>query len=479
MQWNVAWLVASCLAMTVASANGADGDAAPPVTDRFKAEAGDEVPSFQRHISPLFGRLGCNGRACHGSFQGRGGFRLSLFGYDFKADMDSLLQKDHLRINREKPDESLILVKPTNEDEHEGGKRYAKGSWEHHLIRRWIVGGAKFEEAKIEKIQSLEITPAEILFNASTDKASLKVVAHWADGSREDVTPLCRFVTNNDQICKVNSSGVVSAGESGDTYIVVSYDQAVVPVPVLRPVTKLAGANYPQVPTPTKVDELVVAKLKKLGILQSELCDDAEFLRRVRLDVTGTLPAPQEVEAFLANPSANKRAEKVEELLASPEYAAWWTTRLCDITGNNDQALNNVHPLRGASREWYDWIYARVSQNEPYDKLTEGIVLGTSRSKEETYTDFCKQMSEICAPKSEKSFAERDSLPYYWARRTFVKAEDRAIGFAYTFLGVRIQCAQCHKHPFDQWSKKDFEQFQGFFTRVAFAANGAAPNREE
>lgn len=484
MPWSWLSLVAGCTALLAASVNSpravaADGDVAPPVTERFKADSGEEVPSFQKHVSPLFGRLGCNGRACHGSFQGRGGFRLSLFGYDFKADIDSLFQKDDLRVNLEKPDESLILAKPTDADEHEGGKRYSKGSWEHHLIRRWIVGGAKFDAAKIEKLQGLEISPAEILFNAPGEKTPLKVVARWADGSREEVTPLCRFITNNDQVCKVDAEGVVTAAEAGDTYIVISYDQAVVPVPVLRPVTKLAGANYPNVPTPTKVDELVVSKLKKLGIVQSELCDDSEFLRRIRLDMTGTLPAPQEVEAFLANKSANKRAEKVEELLGSPEYAAWWTTRLCDITGNNDQMLNNAHPMRGASREWYDWIYARVSKNEPYDKLMEGIVMGSSRTKDESYTDFCKSMSEICTPKSEKSYADRDSLSYYWARRNFAKAEDRAVGFAYTFLGIRIQCAQCHKHPFDQWSKQDFEDFKGFFSRVQLAQNGAGPSRPE
>src|SRR5262245_23297711 len=128
MPWGWLSLMAGCVALIAAPAAAADGDVAPPVTERFQADSGDEGPSFQKHVSPLFGRLGCNGRACHGSFQGRGGFRLSLFGYDFKADMDSLLDKADPRINIEKPDESLILVKPTNEDEHEGGKRYATGS---------------------------------------------------------------------------------------------------------------------------------------------------------------------------------------------------------------------------------------------------------------------------------------------------------------------------------------------------------------
>ena len=184
------------------------------------------------------------------------------------------------------------------------------------------------------------------------------------------------------------------------------------------------------------------------------------LLRRATLDVTGTLPTADEVERFLADKSTNKRAKKIDELLERPGYAAWWTTRLCDFTGNNDNELRNAVPIRGrASQDWYDWIYKRVADNAPYDQLVEGIVVATSRNEGESYLNYCKNMSDIY--RGEGSFADRECMPYYWARNNFRQREDRTIGFAYSFLGIRIQCAQCHKHPFDQWTKSDFDQFSG------------------
>jgi hypothetical protein len=455
-----------------AAPDGAGAEVLPPVTQRYAKEDVAEEPSFQRHVSPLFGRLGCNGRACHGSFQGRGDFRLSLFGYDFKADHDELLKGEPLRANKDAPLDSLILVKPTDADMHEGGKRYEKGGWEYHVFRRWLEAGAKFEADKVEKLTALEVTPAEILFAAPGETVNLKAVAVWPDGTREDVTCLCRFTSNSDQVATITADGLVTATEPGDTHVVVAYDNAVVAIPVIRPVSQLTGDKYPPTATPTKVDELVVAKLKKLGVVQSELSTDAEFLRRVSLDLTGTLPSAADVEAFLNDPSATKRADKIEQLLETPAYVAWWTTRLCDWTGNNDQKLNNVGPRGLATQQWYDWIYTRLEKNEPYDKIVEGVVLATSREPGESYTDYCAQMSKIATEGSDVKFADRQSMPYYWARNNFRTAEDRAIGFAYTFLGIRIQCAQCHKHPFDQWSKADFDAFKNFFPSVQLLANG-------
>lgn len=465
-----------------ASGNTAHGDdpaAAPqeliPVSQRFAPGDVAEEPSFQRHVGPLFGRLGCNGRSCHGSFQGRGGFRLSLFGYDFKADHESLVKGDKPRVNIASPLESLILVKPTSEDLHEGGERYKKDSWEYNVFRRWVEGGAKFDPAKDhQKLVRLEVTPSEILFRQAGETVQLKAVAVWPDGTREDVTPLCRFVTNSEQVGKITETGLVTATEPGDTHVVISYDNAVVPVPVIRPVSDKFGDKYPQVATFNKVDEFVIEKLRKLGVVPSDLASDAEFFRRVSLDLTGTLPTSSEVEAFLADTSSQKRAAKIDELLNSPAYAAWWTTKLCDYTGNNDRALNNTMPIQGSTSQlWYDWIYKRLSENAPYDKIVEGIVLAKSRKDGQTYAQYCEEMSGLYHPNSESKFADRDSMPFYWARNNLRQSEERAIGFAYTFLGIRIQCAQCHKHPFDQWSKDDFDAFKGFFTRVQFSQNGA------
>lgn len=452
-------------------------DTLPSIDKRFAKADVTEEPDFQRHVMPVLGRLGCNGRACHGSFQGRGDFQLSLFGYDFKVDHDALLVKqDEMRVNVENPDESLIIAKPTDEDMHEGGKRYDRGSWQHHVFRRWIQSGAKFDQKEVQVLSRLEITPSEILFNKAGEKVQLKVIAVWPDGVREDVTPLCRYQSNSDQVAKIDQDGNVTATKPGDTHLVVYYDNAVVPVPVLRPVTDKVGAKYPKVATPTKVDQLVVQKLRKLGVVPSEVSNDAEFLRRVSLDMTGSLPTPQQIEKFLSSKSPNKRSEKIDELLKSPAYAAWWTTKLCDFTGNNDFQLNNVLPAqRGrtnrASQDWYNWIYKRVADNTPYDELVAGIVTATSRKPGQSYADYCKEMSEIYRTDAKKEFADHPSMPYYWARRDFRQIEPRTINFAYAFMGIRIQCAQCHKHPFDQWSKDDFAQFTKFFGQVQLSNN--------
>jgi len=449
----------------------AHGDSVVPrLDDRFapaKAAQQDEVPNFKRHVVPLLGQLGCNGRACHGSFQGRGGFQLSLFGYDFKADHEALMAgDDEPRVNLKDIEQSLIIAKPTDEDFHEGGQRYTKDSWQYQVIRRWIASGAKNDAAESGELERLVVTPAEIRFAKDNQQVQLKAIAHWRDGTREDVTPLCRFQTNDAAIAEVSEEGLIVSQGSGDTHVIVFYDNGITPVPILRPIAPDVVADYPQVPTPTKIDELVVAKLKKLGIVPSELTSDEQFLRRVSLDITGTLPTPQEVLAFIQDKSPSKRAAKVDELLDRPGYAAWWTTKLCDLTGNNARNLGNNQFRNEESRQWYDWIYKRVAENTPYDELAAGIVLATGRESDQDFEAYCREMCEYIS--EDKDFAENESMPHFWSRRTLRQPEEKALSFAHAFLGVRLQCAQCHKHPFDQWSKQDFEQFTAFFSGIQY-----------
>ena len=230
-------------------------------SQRFAAAESTEVPDFQRHVVPLMGKLGCNGRACHGSFQGRGGFRLSLFGYDFKADHDELSG----RIDPETPADSLALQKPLMEIPHEGGQRLKPGSWQHNLLLNWVKGDAQPRPEEAARLTKLDITPKEILFQENGQTVQLKAVAVWSDGVREDVTDLCRFQTNDDLVADVTSTGFIEAGTPGDTHVVAFYDSAVVAIPVIRPVSDRTDDNYPDTPTPTEVDRLVVQKLKKLG----------------------------------------------------------------------------------------------------------------------------------------------------------------------------------------------------------------------
>ena len=462
-------LVLAPLMTAVAPRSSAAGEPVAPAEQRFRDAAANETPDFQRHLVPLMGKLGCNGRACHGSFQGQGGFRLSLFGYDFKMDHEGLAE----RLDLKDPAHSYAMEKATQATPHKGGKRFDVGSWEYNVFLSWIKAGAKGTEEPM-KLEALEVTPKEIQFSGKGQTQPLKVIARWADGTSEDVTCLTRFQSNDPQVCDISQKGLVTANDSGDTHVVAFYDRAVVPIAVIRPVSDKLGPNYPIVETPTRVDELVVKKLKKLGIVPSAPADDAEFLRRVSLDITGTLPSAEEVRRFLADSSSNKRSKKIDELLETPAYAAWWTTKFNDWTGNSDTQLNNVGVSRESpSAEWYAWIYKRVAANVPYDDLMAGVVLANSRKTGESYADFCKRESDRIRESGAEGYAENDGLTYFWGRRNFVKPEDRAIGFAYTFLGLRIQCAQCHKHPFDQWSQDDFKQFENFFTRIRYSQNGA------
>lgn len=434
-------------------------------------------PSFRRHVIPLLSRAGCSARECHGSFSGQGGFRLSLFGYDFEADHKQLTQdsdggEGEVRVNLGEPAKSLIVMKPTLQMKHKGKERIKKDSWEHQLLLQWIVNGAKDDPEKAGEFDRLEVLPTEIVFKNPGEKAQLKVLAHWKDGTVEDVTRLTRFRSNDDSVSVVSETGMIECRSKGDTHVVAFYDNGVAPIPVMLPVSEYTGTKYPPVRTATKVDELVVTKLRKLGILPSELCTDAEFLRRVSLDVAGTLPTPDEVTKFLADKSPDKRAKKIDELLDSLGHAAWWATLLCDFTGNSARQIftEGAPNLNGEfARQWWEWIYRRVAKNEPYDKLAAGIILATSRSSSgQSYKDYALEMASYLRSTNPADFAQRETMPYFWARKNVQKPEDRALSFAHAFLGVRIECAQCHKHPFDQWTKTDYVQFQQFFEPVRY-----------
>lgn len=486
------------IVLAVSSLPARGNEIAPPSSERFAAETGTQ-PDFRRHVLPVMGRLGCNGRACHGSFQGRGGFRLSLFGYDFAADHEALTSGDEPRANVKDPAASLILQKPTLTIDHEGGKRMDVGSWQYNILRRWVEAGAPGIKADEAEFEGLDVEPREIVSQSTGPGPRLRVVARWSDGSREDVTQLCRFRSNDESIATIDEDGKVTVAGKGDTDVVAFYDNGVATVPVIAPVTDLVGDRYPQVPTPTMIDELVIAKLRKLGVVPSDLADDDEFLRRLALDVTGTLPLPDEVTAFLADTSPDKRAKKIDELLSRPTYAAWWATKLCDITGDNEQRAGERRFRRLQAEQWYQWIYRRMEQNVPYDKIVAGIVLATGRKPGQTYEDYAAEMGSYYLGQLQKAnpkayrgsaaetsedghhhgsadFAERETMPHYWARRQFNQAKEKAMTFSYAFLGVRLQCAECHKHPFDQWTKQDFEQFTAFFDSVAY---GYAPDAKD
>lgn len=455
------------------------------VHERFASSSAKETPNFQRHVVPLLGRLGCNGRACHGSFQGRGDLRLSLFGYDFAMDMKGLKEaastSDEPRINLRDPADSLILRKPTMQVEHEGGERFEVGSWEYNLLKQWIASGAQGLSGP-KDLQRLEIEPAEIVFagkevreaNSSIKPVQLTVTAVWEDGQREDVTPLCRFRSNDDSIATVDVNGRIQAKAAGDTHVIAFYDNGVASVPVMRPFgNQHLGAIVSSTVTPeaNPIDRFVLAKLEKLQIVPSRLCTDSEFLRRASLDLTGTLPTPAEVESFLADNSADKRDRKIDELLDRPVYAAWWTNKLCDFTGCNPNQQAELG--QETSAQWYTWIYERLLEEQPYNEIVRRIVLAKGRRSGQSYDEYTEEVSSYFRDEAPADFAQRETMPHYWTRRSMQEPAQAAEAFAHNFLGIRLQCAQCHKHPFAPWTQEDYSEFSRFFESIEF---GVAPS---
>lgn len=437
---------------------------AKPIKDRISA--GEKLtPDFQKHVIPLLGRLGCNSRNCHGSFQGRGGFQLSMFGYDFKLDHDNLRE----RIDLEHPDQSLVLNKPTSADEHEGGLKLPPGGWEQKLLHEWIAAGATSVGKEAPRFVRLDVTPKQIVFTEPGETVSLTATAVWSDGTREDVTCLTRFESKDDSVAEVTSEGTIRSKAAGDTYVISYYDNGIFSTQVILPVQKYKSGAYPQVATPTEVDRHVVSKLRKLGIVPSELCTDEEFLRRVSLDMTGTLPTPSEIRMFLADTSSEKRAEKIEELLNRPGYVAWWSMKLSDLTGSNAGYLGGTEMAQPVAAQWDAWIKRRVQDNVGWDQIVSGIILGTSRQPGQSFDEYMTRQSQFTSVKDRADFTALDnSMPHYWARSNMSVPSDKALAFGYTFLGMRLDCAQCHKHPFDEWSQQDFQLFTEFFTRIKF-----------
>lgn len=437
------------------------------------------TPEFSRHVMPLLSKLGCNNRACHGSFQGQNGFRLSLFGHDQAEDHAALTGGEEPRVNRASPEESLMLQMPVSELLHGGGQRFELDSWEFRLFREWIAAGAKYEPQSETELERLEIVPAEIQLSAEgEDPVPLRVTARFEDGSLEDVTPLTVFSTNDESVAVVSDDGLVGAAGRGDTAIVAIYAGAVVTSQVINP---HAGIDqpFPQYPAENPIDDFVADKLRKVGIQPSDRAGDAEFLRRVYLDVIGTLPTAEEARRFLSDSSPEKRARLIDELLDRPEYAMYWATRFSDWTGNDNRST--PHPRKKTGWLWHHWLQEKLDRNVPYDELVAGFVLATSRegrSRDELAVEYQALQETLRNGFDEGLYASRRTNDVFWKKGVH-SGSDKTIPtllLANAFLGVRLECAQCHKHPFDRWTQEDFEHFRRFFEVVE---NVPQPEMEE
>jgi hypothetical protein len=431
-----------------------------------------ERVDFERHVMGLFGRLGCNAGSCHGSFQGKGGFRLSLFGYDPEKDYRAMTREVlGRRVNPLDPDNSLLLLKATGRVEHGGGVRFGWDSWQYRLFREWLVNGAAWQKGSGD-IKEVRVDPPEAAFRQPGESTQLRVAAHFADGSEENITPFCDFRTNDDAVAEVNGLGLVKAVRPGSTAVVVTYRGSVVPVRVLVPMKLPEGFVYPRVPEINYVDREVFARLRQLNMVPSDLANDEEFLRRVTVDTIGCLPEPEEVRSFLADKSPDKRARKIDELLAHPLHAALWATKFCDITGNDTQALegNQVQYRIRLSQMWHDWFRKRLAENVPYEEIVRGVLCATSReghSPEEWIAQSRAFEESAFTDGNTAKYAERDTLDLFWRRRNAnVPIEQWGEKTAAAFLGVRVECAQCHKHPFDRWTQTEYWAHANLFGQV-------------
>jgi hypothetical protein len=429
---------------------------------------------FERHVAPLLVRSGCSAGACHGSFAGKGGLRLSLFGHSPEKDYLALT-RDGLgrRIDRLDTGRSLLLLKPTAQVDHEGGQRFARDSWQYGVLREWVAGGGMWRPGT-GAVKRLEVSPPEHAFARPGEAVALCVSAEYADGTRADVTPFCDFRARDEAVAAVTPEGQVRGLRPGDTAFVISYrgNLTTAHVLVARPVEK--EFVYPPTAAANVVDREVFAKLRRLNIVPSDPADDATFLRRVTIDSIGTLPTPEEVRAFLADRRPDKRERRIDALLADPMHAALWATRFSDVTGNNIDVMDGSPETRAMrARMWHDWLRRRFADNVPYDRIVRGILCATSRDGE-GIDAWIRDEAAHADGGFQSDYARRPSLDLFWRRNAgddFFPLEQMAELTASAFLGIRIECAQCHKHPADRWTQADYRAFANVFGQVKYGTS--------
>ncbi len=435
----------------------------------------DEV-NFERHVTSLFGRLGCNSAACHGSFDGKGGFRLSLFGQSPEMDYAAVLDKGGSgRVNVPAPDESLLLAKPSGREEHGGGVRMQPDSWEYKLLRQWIAAGAQ-RTAGGAALLKLSIDPSEIPSLEVGQKARVRVLADFANGQQQDVTPFVEFRIRNEDIVSTDGIGELLTRKAGDTSLIVSYRGTFQGIPVIvpEPATELT-ADPPE--ASHWIDEEVNERIVRLRLATSPRAGDAEFLRRVSLDVIGIVPTPAEVREFLADSDPHKRAKTIDSLLVHPRRAACWATKMCDVTALNVDQLGAPDELRPKrAKMWHDWFRQRFTENMPYDKIVEGVLCATSRHGKpiEAWIDDEIALEQSATASFETNYRDRPGLDLFWRRsgpQGPLPVEDLAELTATAFLGLRLHCARCHQHPYDHWTQQDFAGYANIFARVEFGSS--------
>lgn len=391
--------------------------------------------SFRNHVIPVLTRLGCNSGACHGAAAGKGGLKLTLRGYDPEADFNVLTRQSlGRRVNKLEPAKSLMLLKPTVAIGHGGGKRMSTDSLEYKVLSEWIASGMAAPAESDVRITKVEVSPKASTLAANAEQ-QLRVIASYSDGHAEDVTKWVKYSAADPSVASVDEDGKVQVQGNGETAISIWYQSQVSFARVANPYpNKISPEVFAASPRQNFIDELVIKKLQTLNIAPSEQATDREFIRRAFLDVTGTLPTSQEVESFLADGAANKRAKLIDGLLAREEFTDYWTNRWADVLLVSSDKIGST-----AMWSFYNWLRDGVGANKPWDKTVREIITASGNT------------------------LENGAANYYVMHKDVTDLTENA---SMAFLGMSITCARCHNHPLEKWTQKQYFQMANLFARV-------------
>jgi len=401
----------------------------------------DRAVSFRLDVMPVFLRGGCNAGGCHGAARGKDGFRLSLFGMDPAGDYTRLTREMiGRRINLAIPEESTLIEKSIGAVPHTGNKVFEADSTYNRTLLEWIAKGAHDDAPDVATVTGIEVFPKQIVLEGSAATQQITVRATYSDGTDRDVTNLALFMSNNDPVAKVSKQGVVTSAERGAAFMLARFDVYSVTAQVVV-IPKDLVYTRPQAESYNYVDTAVNERLHRLRIAPSGLCTDEEYVRRVYIDVVGLYPKPDEVLAFLADKRPDKRSQLVDVLLQRKEFTELWVMKWSELlqirSGINGG--NNQPPFYKNSLLYYNWLADRIGQNQPLNEVVVDLLSANGGTVSNPPVNFYQ--------------TELDKL----------KLSENV---AQVFMGMRIQCAQCHNHPFDRWTMSDYYGFNAFFAQI-------------
>ena len=408
------------------------------LTATLRAQAPATRPvSFKLDVMPILMAAGCNTGSCHGSARGQDGFRLSLFGFDPDGDYHRITREiPTRRINLAQPHESLLLLKATGSVPHTGGTRLTKENPHYRTLLRWIEAAAPADSPTVATPIALSIEPKQLVLEGAGATQQTTARAKYSDGTERDVTSLAVFLSSNDNSAETSTGGLITAKNRGEAFVMARFATFTVGSHAIVTPKGLAY-TWPAVPENNYIDGLVHRKLQKLKILPSEICDDATFIRRVFLDVLGVLPPPEKTQQFVASPDPKKREQLVDELLARDEFVEMWVMRWAELLKIRSNDETNVSYK--ATLLYYDWLKDRVARNVPMNEIVRELLASAGGTFENPATNYFQ--------------VETDAMKV-------------AENTAQVFVGMRLQCAQCHNHPFDRWTMDDYYGWTAFFSQV-------------